>query len=120
MSIHLKIKSKHLASESRIIKLEETKLKRRIRYARLKSKNPNSLVNSLNDLSSHRKAIVRSHARSTHLAYGFLRGKRYRRIEDSRTRTTPNWKEVERMIVKYGNEDQRVLKQRFAEWKSVA
>jgi hypothetical protein len=117
MTIQLKIKSKHLAAESRIIKHEECKLKNRIK---LKPLNEKSLVQSLNSLASHRKGIVRSAARSTHLAYGFLRKTSYRRIEDNRTRTEPNWKEIERMVVKYGGEDQRLIKQRFAEWKESA
>ena len=106
MSIELKIKSKHLAAEARIIKFEERKLKRHKRMAEARR------------LREHRLDKVRPAARSTHLAYGFLRGRAYRTIEDRRTRTAPNWNEVERMALKYGDTDSRTLKQAFAEWQS--
>lgn len=113
MSIHLKIKTKHLAAEARIIKHEERKLWRRNR------KSPSERrAAAARGLREHRIEVVRTHARSTHLAYGFLRGRAYRAIEDRRTRSVPNWTEVERMVLKYGQEDSRVLKQRFERWRS--
>ena len=95
MSVHLKIKSKHLAAEAKIIKREEAKLKRAAHRYEVGDSRRQSRLDVVNDLASHRKDLVRSAARSTHLARGFLRGMRYRRIEDERTRTEPNWPEVE-------------------------
>ena len=113
MPTELKVKTKHLAAEARIIKHEERKLKQR------QKKSPHPRRQALRRaLREHRIEVVRPHARSTHLAYGFLRGTRYRAIEDDRTRSTPNWPEIERMILKYGEADSRTLKQAFAEWKS--
>lgn len=136
MSLELKIKSKHLAAEAKIIRREEAKLKRQIRsnaayyaedsgndytpeqmekWKRLARERKNSLVS----MNTHRRTKVRTVARSTHLAYGFLRGTPYRVMENEKTRTVPNWNAIEKMITKYSTEDPRVTLQRFASWKSA-
>lgn len=64
----------------------------------------------------HRIHDVRSEQRSALLAYGFLRGRAYRRLEQ-RAYTRPNWKRVEEIAKKFGTGDHRELLQRFAAWK---
>ena len=117
MSLHLKIKFKYLSEESRIIKREELKLRRKIQ-SRIEGREARQLLRQ--SLHEHRKNVVRPAARSTHLAYGFLRGRSYRQMEDERTRTVPDWAAVEKMALRYGQSDSRDIKQRFEEWKSAA
>lgn len=82
--VYLKVKIKSLAAEAKIIRAEERKNK----YFRT-------------GLSSHRKTVVRSEARHTLLAYGFLKGKRYRDLEPT-AKNKPDWDRVRRMVEKYG------------------
>jgi len=133
MSIKMKIKLKNLSDESRTIRTEETKLKRQLEkqkaYIAQNNVSPEKLekwqqqararLNAYKSLQDHRKTIVRSAARSTHLAYGFLRGTPYTHMENPQTRTTPNWSAIEKMIRKYSTDDSRVTMQRFAEWKAT-
>lgn len=81
----LKIKLKSLACEARIIRLEEQR----------------SAGDLRNKLHAHRVTAVRRAARLTHLAYGFIRGRRYRQIEPA-CDIEPDWKEVGKMVKKYG------------------
>lgn len=107
MREYLKVKVKSLAAEARIIRLEERRAKAQKRK------------DLLLGLQSHRRGIVRTASRSTHLAYGFLRGRPYHAMERT-TRTEPNWDAVQKMIEKYGQEDRRLLAQKFADWKDAA
>ena len=83
---YLKVKIKSLAAEAKIIRKEEKRARRE------------SLRRGLED---HRKGIVRTEARHTHLAYGFIRGREYSQMESS-THETPNWDKVRKMVEKYG------------------
>ena len=112
---YLKVKIKSLAEEARIIRKEERVSKGERRRG----------------LYLHRIGTVRRAARHTLLAYGFIRGRRYRQME-AKCATTPMWPEVFKMLVKYGLQDygwkfwkrgeQEVVKEellkRFEEWKS--
>lgn len=83
---YLKVKIKSLAEEAKIIRLETKRAKRA----------------SIKDgLALHRKGIVRSEARHTHLAYGFMRGREYRQMEP-KAHQEPNWEKVRKMVEKYG------------------
>jgi len=64
----LKVKSKTLAAESRIIREEERKTFGEFR----------------DTLYLHRVNVVRDEARTTHIAITFLKGKKYKTIESSR------------------------------------
>jgi hypothetical protein len=57
-----------------------------------------------NPLHEHRRGPLRSEARDTHIAYGFLKGRSYRQIEDE-PNDEPNWDNVARMVKKYGTND---------------
>jgi hypothetical protein len=113
MNIELKIKIKSLAAEARIIRDEELKLKRHRKWG------SEDLLGKYVSLHSHRTVAVRKSCRSTHLAYGFLRGRSYKRIEAT-CYTKPDWAAIEKMILRYGVGDPRDLKQRFEEWKQAA
>ena len=84
---YLKVKIKSLAAEAKIIRTEEKRARRP------------GLRRGLED---HRKGIVRTEARHTHLAYGFIRGREYHQMESS-THETPNWEKVRKMVEKYGS-----------------
>ena len=123
MSKFLKVKIKSLAAESNIIKLEEQKAKATARRLVLSlnsiEDNPDvedkgkarsevqkyirSQRNLLNDLQTHRIGVVRRHSRATHLAYAFLRGTPYRKVENKGDPGSyDNWSSVVKMAKSYG------------------
>ena len=90
MSVELKIKSKHLALEPAIIRTEENKLKRKIRWAKLHQKSEEEInaTCSLNSFCSHRRFEVRNEARATYLARAYIEGREYESVEKSRKEET--------------------------------
>lgn len=92
----LKIKLKHLAAEQRIIRQEEHKLKRRAKRIdpAYSDGTRGRVLGELASLQMHRRGTtpttgVRATIRANHLAYNFLRGKRYKETENHTT--TPEW-----------------------------
>ena len=83
MSIELKIKSKHLALEAGVIRFEEQKLKKQIRWFCGKHMPHNHVEYKLNQISSHRKWNVRNENRATFLARAFIAGRPYLSVEQS-------------------------------------
>lgn len=81
----LRVKLKSLAAESKIIRREEKR----------------SWGNLRTELYLHRIQVVRSAARHTSLAYGFIRGIPYEQMEKSCT-AAPDWASVRTMLKKYG------------------
>jgi hypothetical protein len=90
MSVALKIKSKHLALEPAIIRIEENKLKRKIRWAKLHQQNEEEInaTYSLNSFCSHRRFKVRNESRATYLARAYIEGREYQSVEKSRKEET--------------------------------
>jgi hypothetical protein len=83
--ICLKVKLKSLAAEAKIIRKEEKRAK----------------VNSLREkLYRHRIDVVRHEARHTYLAYGFLRGREYDKLES--TTKIVDWDKIQKMVERYG------------------
>ena len=108
MKIYLKIKIMSLAAEARIIRTEEKKWP---------GEHP-----ARHGLHRHRMHEVRSEARHALLAYGFLRGRTYRRLENKAARA-PDWDRVQKLAEKFGataKADLPMVAQRFAQWKEVA
>jgi hypothetical protein len=109
-SIELKVKIKSLAAEARIIKQEEQKALRHVRALREYYSQRNtplvadSVIPKARDqyvsLHNHRVVQVRAEARHSGLAYGFLRGTPYRRIE-AKCHVPPNWVKVQSMIARF-------------------
>ena len=97
---HLKVKIKTLAAEARIIRIEERR-----------AHTPEARMG----LADHRKGIVRHVARHALLAYGFLRGMKYHRMEARCTPGyEPDWAQVAKVAKRFGGAwDQDV----FDEWK---
>ena len=85
MSIELKIKSKHLALEAKVIRFEETKVKKQLKWL---SKNKPTEVYAaqlgLSSLSDHRKFVVGRENRATFLARAFIAGVPYNKVEVKR------------------------------------
>jgi hypothetical protein len=94
MSIKLKIKSKHLALEPAIIRIEERKLIKQIKhykqYHQLTTdrcsydEHPEfyELYGKFHSLNSHRRFDVRNEARATYLARAYIEGRKYNTIEN--------------------------------------
>ena len=100
-SIELKVKIKSLAAEARIIKQEERRvLKHQRAQIAYHSKPDDALSLRYESLHNHRVVQVRGEARLTGLAYGFLRGTPYRRIE-AKCYEAPNWVKVQSMIARF-------------------
>jgi len=84
MSIQLKIKSKHLGLEAKVIKFEEAKLKKQLRWYAVRQQPEHKLMYQLNSITNHRKFEVRNENRATFLARAFIEGKPYKTAETSR------------------------------------
>ena len=122
MSIELKIKSKHLALEPKIIRTEEEKLKKRMKHHRSgDTVSSISLEWKLHSLTNHRKINVRNESRATHLARAYLANKPYNYCEKKRKEDyyfqqyiAPR---VLAMVIRYGTGEQRkITKETIEEW----
>jgi len=101
---YLKVKVISLADEARTIRKEENKAKA-LGETRL-----------LLGLMDHRKGVVRPEARAALLAYGFLRGVPYHKME-KRCKEEPDWKRVKRLASKFGDGWSNFLESSFKEWR---
>jgi hypothetical protein len=110
MSLELKIKSKHLTEEAKIIRFEENKLLRQVRYLHdaQREEEASGIFNKWYSLNTHRRQDVRVENRATYLARAFIAGKEYYEIEQKRspemeydfqTRVLPR---LTAMVNKYG------------------
>jgi hypothetical protein len=81
MSIELKIKSKHLGLEAKVIKFEEAKLKKQLRWMRKHQESIQKLEWKLHSITEHRKWNVRNENRATFLARAFIAGVPYKTVE---------------------------------------
>lgn len=104
MKVYLKIKVKSLAEEAKIIRAEERKW-------------PGESDERVG-LHNHRVLDVRRESRAACLAYGFLRGRTYKRME-AKCYEQPDWKRVSQLAIKYGG-DAREVNQRFEQWLTEA
>ncbi len=82
MSIELKIKSKHLGLEAKVIRHEEHKLKKQIRWQCDQGTPDRKLIEKYRSISNHRKWDVRNENRATFLARAYLAGKPYKSVEN--------------------------------------
>ncbi len=121
MSIELKIKSKHLALEPKIIRHEEHKLKKQIKYTH---GTEHSLIWKLNSLCAHRCMNVRNEARATHLARTFIDGKPYcyaeRKRNDEQLFQRYIVPRILAMVQRYGKgEQRRITVDVIKEWSKL-
>ena len=144
MREHLKIKLKSLAAEARMIRLEERRVvkPRRKMKKMLKAKVKEGVLTVGEKLKIiedkakqyeareymrvsvylHRVNEVRPKTRATQVAYGFVIGLSFDKMEQKTRpdRRKLDWAMVERLVEKYGEGDIRDRMQRFSEWKASA
>lgn len=112
MNEKLRIKFKTLAAEARFIRLEENKTKK---YGRL---------DECASLHNHRTNEVRKEARHSLLAYGFLRGTPYAKIERF-SYSDPNWFLTLKIVRRFADttellgDNKPKLEERFDEWRKI-
>lgn len=135
MSIELKIKSKHLAEESRIIRFEENKLKSQVRYQSNKHRETGSNSEfeffqckehqKRESLYLHRTRDVRFENRATFLARAYLAGKSYHQVENKREESkecefyTFVLPRVIGMVKKYGKLKDDSLEEKIKSWATL-
>ena len=116
MQQYLKVKIKTLAAEARIIRHEERRVKL---WKREPGEAPHALFFGL---KSHRTDEVRREARCSHLAYGYLRGTKYREMEATchPDRKGPDWENIAGIVKRFGelghNQD-KFVEDNLKEWK---
>lgn len=104
---HLKIKIHTLADEARHIRREEQKLRKQQKWAKDTGNTQTwaDVHGARMDLADHRRGIVRSATRECLLAYGYLRGMPYKRIEAScRPGNEPDSKAIAKIIKRFGGD----------------
>ena len=124
MSIELKIKSKHLALEPSIIRMEENKLRKQMKYNRDSESTYWELDLKRQRLCNHRRWNVRNEARATELARAYLAGKPYSYVEKKRKNDemfqmyiVPR---IHAMVIRYGNREQRSIDRKaIQEWSKI-
>lgn len=134
MSIELKIKSKHLSEEARIIRFEENKLLKQYNQCaqnKYRESGMNGMYPRWNDkalvtyysLNRHRKWDVRNENRATFLARAYIAGVPYSKVEQKREDEVlfraQIFPRICAMVVKYGKREQGdwewdKVKQRYA------
>lgn len=128
MKSHIQVKVASLAAEMKIIHRLEIKWKAKARRARKKVNDAAYHESNFWTLRHHRNNL-KLEARSTHLAYGYLRGRSYAQMEQicygplkGYGSTEPNWKAIEEMVerfTKYETSPQDYM-QKFSEWLADA
>lgn len=141
MKSHLKVKVFALAAEMTYIRRQEEKWKTRAKYNRQRQKvlsDPTKIKKAVSSLSyaerafwSHRdhRDSLKTDARSSHLAYGCLRGVPYSRMEGmcygplkGYGSSEPDWKHIESMVEKFSKDEDspQLFMQSFSEWLEAA
>ena len=124
MCIELKIKAKHLALEPAIIKREEAKLRKQMKYNRDGETSYWQLERKRDSLCNHRRWNVRNEARATELARAYLAGKPYSYVEKKRNNDgmfqmyiVPR---IVAMVTRYGSGEQRKVDNKIIrEWAKI-
>lgn len=110
MKAKLKIKIMSLGAEAALIHKAETRIKLRLKKAKAKRKAANLCISApwmerwreiRASYRAHRKWDIRPETRAALLAYGYLRGKRYRQIEN-KAHTAPNLYRIVEIAKKFG------------------
>lgn len=123
MLVELKVKVASLAAEGAIIRRLERRRLAAFRKQKQKQKDDyaNTHYGEFYSLHYHRTHKLRKTARHAQLAYGFLRGIEYWRMEnDIHEDNAPDFKLVEKEVEKFATGDMREVKQRFEQWLTEA
>ena len=114
MSIELKIKSKHLGLEAKVIKHEENKMKKQIRWQSDHGTADYHLISQYQSIHNHRVLDVRNENRATFLARAYLAGRPYKTVEqkihDMTVLKCNILPRVFEMVNKYGPSEDRIYK----------
>lgn len=116
MSIELKIKSKHLGLEAKVIRHEEKKLQKQIRFytQRQAMEASDPILKTFYSIHNHRTWDVRNENRATFLARAYLAGKSYESVEkkvhNKAVLEIYILPRVVEMVNKYGPESDRMKK----------
>lgn len=81
MSVELKVKSKHLSEEARIIRFEEHKFRKQVDWLKARQQPYEKEHDTMMSLKDHRRKDVRNENRATFLARAYLAGKAYKTVE---------------------------------------
>lgn len=134
MNIELKVKACSLAAEARIIRKLANILRNKQKRAREQGDlltdehhrlaavdRAKSLREQRLNITDHRRTVVRTEARATHLARAFIGGMPYKRVE-AKCWTQPDWQKVLVMVKKYmvPDQDNRPLADRIKDWREAA
>jgi hypothetical protein len=130
MRSHLQVKVFTLSAEMTYIRRQEEKWKTRARKATAQNKSV-LFARSVDNFWSlrHHRVDLKVEARSTHLAYGFLRNQTYACMEQicygplkGFGSYEPNWKSIEEMVERFSKDetDPQGRMQKFAEWLADA
>ena len=114
MSVELKVKSKHLSEEARIIRFEERKFRKQVDWLKGRQQPYEKEHATMMSLKEHRRWDVRNENRATFLARAFLAGKEYKTVEHKRHDDVVFYAyvlpRVCDMVNKYGPVDQKLTK----------
>lgn len=130
MRSHLKVKVFALSAEMTFIRKQEEKWKLRAKYARQKQNEQSAAYAEKNFWSqrSHRDDLKRE-ARVAHLAYGYMRGVPYAKMENicygplkGFGGYEPWWSKIEAMVERFSKDETNPqdMMQKFAEWMAEA
>lgn len=114
MSVELKVKSKHLSEEARIIRFEEQKFRKQVDWLKSHQQPYEKEHATMMSLKDHRRKDVRNENRATFLARAYLAGKTYKSVEqkchEEYTLYTYILPRVYDMVNKYGPAENRISK----------
>ena len=139
MRSHLKVKVHTLSAEMTYIRRQEEKWKTKARLARQRYKAPSGGNDRERDriqygmdnfwsLHWHRLGL-KAEARNTHLAYGFMKGRPYSKMEvicygplKGYNTDEPAWKVIADMVERFSKDEPhpQATMQRFSEWLADA
>lgn len=94
--------------------VRRVRLEKKLARSRARLSNPKVLAVQ-KGLREHRLEL-RSHSRSAHLAYGFLRGTSYGSMEQN-ARHSPDWPAVKRLVEKFSEEGFQFWETKFDAFK---
>lgn len=130
MKSHLQVKVYSMSAEMSYIRRKEEQWKNRARYARQKQKQQSIdyAEKAFWSLRCHRM-VMKSEARNTHLAYGFMKGRSYEQMEHicygqlkGYGSSEPDWKAIETMIQRFSKDEPypQNWMQQFTQWLEAA
>lgn len=135
MKSHLQVKVYSMSAEMTYIRRKEEQWKNRARIARTRltemeksAKVSTYAENAFWSLRCHRM-VMKSEARNTHLAYGFMKGRSYEQMEHicygqlkGYGSSEPDWKAIETMIQRFSKDEPypQNWMQQFTQWLEAA